>query len=104
MIKTVIVNGVNWEEEIKVDTELHDDIYVEACTQAVERKRNAKKLELAIVIYAKLKTNKKNSKSYTLNSYKILLNASLFKEAELMRKAGIEECSVDFLNEKIKSS
>jgi hypothetical protein len=101
MTKQITVMSSDWCETITVDNDIFDDIYIEACTRAVEKLYINKSLTLNAVIKCHL-TSSKNKKLYVFNSYKILINAGLHKPAELVRKNLYELTKKDWAQTHIK--
>jgi len=101
MMKTIIVESADWKQTIKVDDKIFEDIYVEACTQAIEQLQKMNKLRLWSTINC---WNKKYpDKLVTYNSYKILINAGLYKFAEYIRKYYLNKQNIDWATEPLKN-
>ena len=60
MIKNIIVHSADWEFTVDVDNKLFNDVYVEACTQSVEKLKAENKLRMCSTIHCwNVKTPKK---------------------------------------------
>lgn len=90
--------------EIDVDGDIFDDTHVEAATQAMEQCRRKKYGTIKPVTYCWEKKDEKNPRKYhLLNSYWILMNASLFKTAEQLRDKFKMQEDVDLAKEPLRA-
>lgn len=100
------VSSANWSLNIDVDPEIFHDTYVEACTRALEIKSKEKETENFLVnpvIFCKqIKPSAKEPKY--INTYKVLINASMTKRAEHLRKIFQSAADVDLALEPISAS
>ena len=103
MMKQITVTSGDWKKNIKIDTNLFDDIYAEACTQIIEKMAKEKQLRLAAVMIC-WSGNNSDKKLITYNSYKVLINAGLHKQAEFLRKNLYKQTNIDWAVEPIKSN
>jgi hypothetical protein len=105
-IKTVVVKlAPDNMYEIDVDADIFEDIYLEAATQAVEQCK-VKKYGIMRHItecWEKKDSNIKKKHQY-FNSYWILVNASLFKKAELLREKFQSQNDKDLSKEPIRGN
>ncbi len=99
-MKNLTVKSADWTLKITIDEKIHDDIYIEACTQAIEQLYNRKELRLAPVIECIDNT----SKSYIYNSYKLLINAGYHNFADIFRKKLLKDTKIDWYKEPLKSN
>ena len=102
-----LVKTADWTMTIDVDSNIFDDPYVEACTRCVEEKlknltNGGDFLVNPVMLVKSLK--RKNSKDRIINTYKILLNASLPHRAEMLRKVFYMSTQVDLAHEPLSSS
>lgn len=83
--KTIVVRlSSDNIQEIVIDNEIFDDPYLEAATRAVE---NTNKTKYGIIKAVTECWEKSNPKKILLyNSYWILVNASFYKKAEMLRE------------------
>ena len=105
MIKKLTVKTGNWKSKVSVNADIFDDIYVEACTQAIEDKLKHIDADTDFlvnpVMMCQLETEKS---SHVINTYKILINAGHYAKAEVLRSCFKENSDVDLATEPITSS
>src|SRR6056300_894862 len=93
----------DWVKVIEIENEFLDP-FAEACTRIIETSlKDEDKLSLKvnpILICKCLNTNQQK----TMNSYKILQNAGLYKIAEYLRKFFYDESEIDLAKEPLSSS
>jgi hypothetical protein len=86
--KVVIVKLNGKKNQVTVDSAIHEDIFIEAATQVVERYRKDlaffHKIRIIGECYEKVDETNLN-KHYQINMYHILMNAGLYSVAELLR-------------------
>lgn len=106
-IKTVVVecqlkNSLD-TKEFEVDSDIFDDIYLEAATRFTEQHVKKANAKIPMVIFAFEKKDIKNfSKYFGYNSYFLIINAGFHKKAEVMRKNFFLVSGVDLQKESIK--
>lgn len=84
-IKTIVVRlTADNVQEFEVDTEIFTDPYLEAATRAVEKTRTQKHGIIKAVTECWDKKTPK--KPHLYNSYWLLVNASCYTKAELLRE------------------
>jgi hypothetical protein len=96
--RKVTIKCAGWERTIVVDSDLFDDIQLEACTRAIEEEIKSNSPKVAPFIISKIR-----KKENICNSYKILINAGEHLKAEFLRANFFKESHVDLLNEPLKS-
>lgn len=102
-IKTVVVRlTADNVLEFDVDTGVFDDPFLEASTRAVEQSRKKKHGIVKVVTECWDKNAPK--KSYSYNSYWILVNAACYAKAEQLRDKVKMQTSCDLALEPIHSS
>lgn len=87
--KVVIVKLNGKKSQVSVDSELHDDIFIEAATRVVEKNRSDMSFFHSIRIIGESyeKADENNiDKHYQINLYHVLVNAGLYSVAELLRE------------------
>lgn len=93
----------DWVKVIEIENEFIDP-FAEACTRIIENHlKNEDRLSLKVnpVLICKcLDTDQQK----TMNSYKILQNAGLYKIAEYLRKFFYDESDIDLADEPLSSS
>lgn len=104
-IQTIVVsfaNLIDFEKEIKINTDdVCDDIYLEACTRAVELNIKDKKLVIVPFIEARLKNEPDKKKFKLYNSYKVLINAAYHRYAKNLRDEFKKTNNIDLNDEPI---
>src|SRR4051812_39368810 len=86
-LKKVVVKCSDfWMDEFEIDPEIFDDIYVEAATRSIEKRKNLEGFKVAVIIECwEKKDFKKPNKHFCYNTYRILINAALYDKAEMLR-------------------
>ena len=95
----ITVKSAGWEKIVHVDSTIFDDVYVEACTQAIESNFKSNNMLVAPFIEASIKNGKQ---IYIFNAYKILANAGYHIFAENLRLNVKQNMRVDLRNEPIR--
>jgi hypothetical protein len=102
-LKRVIVKCLDWVEEFDIDPNVFDDVYMEAATRALEKRKDGEKFLVTVVMETFLKTDtKKSQKHYVYNTYFVLINAGLHFKAEMMRLNFLKSHGVDLRKESLK--
>lgn len=102
-LKKVIVKCLDWTEEFDIDPDIFDDVYVEAATRALEKRKDGEKFLVTVVMECFLKSDaKKANKHYIYNTYFVLVNAGLYFKAEMMRLNFIKSHNIDLRKESLK--
>lgn len=102
-IKRIVVQlAVDNVFEIDVNTDIFDDPYIEAATQAIEQCKLKKYGIFRPIMECWEKRNGKILNKYMFNSYWILVNAALYQKAELLRERFKKQCDVDLSKEPIR--
>lgn len=104
-LKKVVVKCLDWTEEFEIDPTIFDDIYVEAATRALEKRKDGEKFLVTVVMecYIKSDVNKSN-KHFVYNTYFVLINAGLHFKAEMMRLNFLKSHGIDLRKESLKGS
>lgn len=92
--------------EMDIDESNFEDYRLEACTRVVERLFLSGNCNISPFIFCEEVTERKSKakvKFSTYNSYKILINASLYKYAEKLRHIFLKENNIDLADEPIQS-
>ena len=103
-LKTVIVKCSKfWEDEFEIDSNVFEDIYMEASTRGVEKRKDLEGFKVTVMIecWEKKDTDDPN-KHFCYNTYFILINAGLHKKAEILRKNFINMHNIDLQKESLK--
>ena len=102
------VSSADWSMTMGVDSEIFDDLYIEAGTRCIEEKMKTSLDKgddfLLNPIITVSPVIKKYGKSKILNSYKILINAGMPSRAEMLREVFYMNSNVDLATEPISSS
>lgn len=113
-IKKYKVLTADWSSVVEVDSNIFDDGYVEACTQAIEQKiKDVNKPQLFSADPCNLFVNpimvchnlsEPKQKERYINTYKILQNAGMPKRAENLREVFLQNVEVDLAYEPLSAS
>jgi hypothetical protein len=91
-------------KEYDVDTEIFDDILLEAATRFVEERVNSKNAKICPILTCFEKKDEKNfDKHFCYNSYYMIINAGFQKKAEIMRRNFMMLTGIDLQKESLKS-
>ena len=103
-IKKIIVKCAHyWQEEINVDADLFDDVYLEAATQTMDKLKNDPTLKVTPVFECWEKKDAKNiNKHYCYNTYFVMINAGMHVKAEILRINFRKVHGTDLQKESIK--
>lgn len=102
-LRKVVVKCLDWTEEFSIDPEIFDDIYMEAATRALEKRKDGEKFLVTVVMETYLKVDaKKAQKHYVYNTYFVLINAGLHFKAEMMRLNFLKSHGIDLRKESLK--
>jgi len=86
--------------EFKVDTDIFDDPFMEAATRAIEKSKKSKHSIVRAITECWEKRSPKKVIMY--NSYWILVNASLYSKAEMLREKFRMQTNCDLAKEPIR--
>lgn len=105
-IKTIVVKlAANNMFEFAIDNDVFDDPYLEAATRAIEQCKIKKYGIIRPIIDSWEKKDAKNIKKHVMvNSYWVLVNASMYDKAELLREKFRKQTDVDLSQEPIRGS
>ena len=102
-LKKVIVKCLDWTEEFSIDPEIFDDIYMEAATRALEKRKDGEKFLVTVVMECYVKSDaKKSNKHFVYNTYFVLVNAGLHFKAEMMRLNFLKSHGIDLRKESLR--
>jgi len=97
----------DWYTCVKVNHDIFDDPYIEACTQAMEQKVQTLQpyddLHVNPVMVCKNLDNTSSQERY-INTYKVLLNAGMPARAALLRDTFMKNIEVDLATEPMSAS
>ena len=102
--KKIVVKCADfWMDEYEIDSELFDDVYVEAATRAVEKRMKMPIFMVAVIIECwEKKDFKKSDKHYCYNTYRVLINAGMHNKAEILRSNFMKLHGIDLQKESLK--
>lgn len=101
--KIVVKCGDYWMDEHEIDSNLFDDVYVEAATRAIEQRKNQPGLKVTVIIETwEKKDFKRPDKHYCYNTYRIFVNAGIHDKAENLRQNFIKLHGIDLSKESLK--
>ena len=103
-LKKVVVKCADfWMDEIEIDSEIFDDVYVEAATRAVEKRKDLPGFKVTVVIETwEKKDFKKPAKHFCYNTYRILINVGMHSKAEMLRLNFIKLHGIDLQKETLR--
>lgn len=103
-IKKIVVKCADfWTDEFEIDSEVFDDVYAEAATRSVERRKDLPGFKVTVVIECWEKKDLKNpEKHFCYNTYRILINAGLHEKAEIFRNNFMKASNIDLQKENLK--
>jgi hypothetical protein len=104
--KIVVKSGKHWMDEYEIDSTIFDDVYLEAATRAIEKRKDMlSKLRLgAILVCWEKRDFKRPERHFCYNSYYILVNAGLHKTAEIYRANFLKMYGRDMKKESLKEN
>ena len=103
-LKKVVIKCADfWMDEIEIDSEIFDDVYIEAATRAVEKRKDLPGFKITIILECWEKRDFKNpNKHFCYNTYRVLINAGLYDKAEILRLNFMKLHGVDIQKESLK--
>jgi len=105
-MRTIWVKTANWHKVIEIDETLFENVFIEACTQAIEIKTKETMpgqdfLVNAVMYCSDLYSKNKDDQDKVVNTYKILVNAGKHERAALLRQVFLKKIKMDLNNEPI---
>lgn len=105
-MRTIWVKTANWHKVIEIDETLFDNVFIEACTQAIELKTKETMpgedlLVNAVMYCSDLYSKQKDDQDKVVNTYKILLNAGKHERASILRDVFLKKMKIDLNKEPI---
>lgn len=102
-LKKVVVKCADfWEDEFSIDPEIFDDVYVEAATRAIEKRKDLPGFKVTVILETwEKKDAKKPEKHFCYNTYRILINAGLYEKAEMLRLNFLSMHGIDLQKESL---
>ena len=102
-VKNIVVKCLDWLEEVPIDSEVFDDVYMEAATRSIEKKKDESQFKVAVVMECWEKKDVKiPDKHFVYNTYFVLVNAGLHTKAEMLRINFMKLHQIDLQKENIR--
>ena len=104
-IKRIVVKCANfWMDELEIDSEIFDDVYLEAATRAIEnKKKSLEKFDITVFLECwEKKDFAKPNKHFCYNTYYVLINSGMHENAEIFRSNCIKINKIDLRLENLK--
>lgn len=103
VIRKIIVRILDQPHEVDIDESIFEDVYMEAATRVVEKSRKKRNFQLGVILECYDKNKEKISdEHYVYNTYFVLINAGMYKKAELLREKFKKSFNVDLQEEPIR--
>lgn len=100
-MKNFTVKSGTWIRKVSIDDNIFDDARAEACTRVLEQLDKENELTVAMVMFC-YETGH-SDQSVTYNSYCMLSNAGLHKQAEYLRIYLYKQTKIDWAKEPMKN-
>jgi predicted DNA-binding ArsR family transcriptional regulator len=103
-LKKIVVKCADfWMDELEIDSEIFDDVYVEAATRAIEKRKDLPGFKVTVILDCwEKKDFKKPEKHFCYNTYRVLINAALHDKAEMLRINFMKMHGIDLQKESLK--
>ena len=104
VLKKIVVKCASlWVDEFEIDPEIFDDVYVEAATRAIEKRKDESGFRVTVILETwEKKDFKRPEKHFCYNTYRILINAGMHEKAEMMRTNFLKMHGIDLQKESLK--
>ena len=103
-LKKIVVKCADfWMDELEIDPEIFDDVYVEAATRAIEHRKDLPGFKVTVILECwEMKDFKKPEKHFCYNTYRVLINAGMHDKAEILRLNFMKMHGIDLQKESLK--
>ena len=103
-LKKVVVKCASlWMDEYEIDPDIFDDVYVEAATRSIEKRKDEPGFRVTVILETwEKKDFKKPDKHFCYNTYRILINAGMHQKAEMLRINFLQMHGIDLQKESLK--
>ena len=103
-LKKIVVKCASlWMDEYEIDPDIFDDVYVEAATRAIEKRKEEPGFRVTVILETwEKKDFKKPDRHFCYNTYRILINAGMHKKAEMLRINFMKMHGIDLQKESLK--
>ena len=103
IVKCSFTGGEYWMDEHEIDPEIFDDVYVEAATRSIEKRRDLPDFRVAVILECwEKKDFKRPEKHFCYNTYRVLINAAMHEKAEMLRFNFLQLQGIDLQKESLK--
>ena len=103
-LKKVVVKCLDWTEDLEVDANIFEDVFMEAATRVLEKHKDTPNFTVSVGMQCCEKKHEKIPSKYTTyNVYFVLVNAAMYEKAELLRLNFLKSKKIDLQKESIKS-
>lgn len=90
-------------DELEIDSEIFEDVYVEAATRAIENRKDLPGFKVTVILETwEKKDFKRPEKHFCYNTYLILINAGMHDKAEMLRLNFMRMHGIDLQKESLK--
>ena len=103
-LKKIVVKCASlWMDEYEIDPDIFDDVYVEAATRAIEKRKDEPGFRVTVILETwEKKDFKKPDRHFCYNTYRILINAGMHMKAEMLRINFLQMHGIDLQKESLK--
>lgn len=103
-LKKIVVKCASlWMDEYEIDPDIFDDVYVEAATRAIEKRKDEPGFRVTVILETwEKKDFKRPDKHFCYNTYRILINAGMHEKAEVLRTNFLQMHGIDLQKESLK--
>ena len=103
IVKCSFEDNEFWMDEHEIDSEIFDDVYVEAATRSIEKRRDLPGFRVAVILECwEKKDFKRPDKHFCYNTYRVLINDSMHEKAEMLRFNFMQIHGIDLQKESLK--
>ena len=103
-LKKIVVKCASlWMDEYEIDPDIFDDVYVEAATRAIEKRKDEPGFRVTVILETwEKKDFKKPDRHFCYKTYRILINAGMHMKAEMLRINFLQMHGIDLQKESLK--
>ena len=101
----ITIKSADWQESIELNESFDDsgDVMLEACTRILEQNIKQKEKHTVGPVMEVVLHKSNKMKMCVYNTYKVLINASMHKHADVLRTIFIKNHKIDLNEEPLKS-
>ena len=102
-LRKIVVHCLDWSDEVDIDGDIFDDVYMEAATRVIEKNKDTPNFSVSIVMkcYDKKDENIPD-KHFVYNTFFVLINAAMYAKAELLRLNFLKIHKIDIQKQGLK--